>query len=233
MFKAYSVVLQMRQPPARPLADAAPAVFEHLLSIFAPRRFVYAVDLGELRYLSHGERGRWNGEELTTDALTLCPRGDAGELVAELRRALATTGPAQLWVGAEGALHHRAPRAHAPAWHGRWRMGRLLNELVELAFGWSDDLRGLEIRFPNEGYPLTATELRAQPSGERWIDGGDPTAAADNRAQVFEALAGLPGVLGLGSTDIAWELHGDANALAARYPDDARALDAQLARLRS
>ena len=65
MFKSYLFVMRMLRRPQPSLGEAVPALFESLLSLFAPRRFVVAVDHGELRYLTRGERGHWNGEEIT------------------------------------------------------------------------------------------------------------------------------------------------------------------------
>jgi hypothetical protein len=229
MFKTYNVVCELKREPGPSLAGAAAALFEHLLAVFAPRRFVVAIDHGELSYLSRGERGRWDGEELTNEALTLCPPGEASDLVAELRRALAAANPTKLWVGADGGLLHRAPRTDAPAWYGRWRVQRSLHELIEPSFGWSDEQRAVELRFPNEGYPLTSTELRAQADGDRWIDTGD--AAVANREHLRGVLADIPSVLGLSRDDVRWSLQGDTTALGARYPDDARAVDELIASL--
>lgn len=233
MFDSLAIRMEMKRPPPRPLGDAAAALFEHLLLLFAPRRFVYARGLGEIHYLTRGDRGHWDGEELTSDALTSCPPGEASELVAELSAALATSALEELWVGAKGALLHRAPHAAEPAWFGRWRMGRSLHELVNVSFGWSDELRGFEIDFPNDGYPLTSAELRAAAVGERWIDRTDATASSANRTHLFALLATLPDVLGLARVDVRWGLAGDVAAIEARYPDDAAAIDVLLARLRA
>lgn len=232
MLKSLAVLMEMKRPPERPLGEAAAAVFDHLLRVFAPRRFVYSIKDRELHYLVRENGRQWNGEELTSDALTSCPPGDASELIAELRGALASVELSELWLGAEGALFHRMPHATEPAWFGRWRVERALHELVEISFGWCDELRGFEIRFPNNGYPLTTAALRAQPDGERVIDPGDPASASDNRARIFGALAGLPDVLGLARDDVRWELSGDTPALEGWYPDDTGAVGEEMARLR-
>lgn len=232
MLKSLDVLMEMKRLPERPLHEAAARVFEYLLPVFAPRRFVYALADQELHYLVRQNGRQWNGEELTSDALTSCPPGDASELVAELRGALASVALSELWIGARGALFHRAPHATEPAWFGRWRMERSLHELVEISFGWCDELRGVEIRFPNNGYPLTTAALRTEPDGARVLDDGDPASASDNRARIFGVLAGLPSALGLARDEVRWELSGDSPALAGRYPEDSAAIDTEMTRLR-
>ncbi len=224
MFKSYLFVMRMLRAPER-LAVAVPALFENLMTLFAPRRFVFSVDHGELRYLTKGERGHWNGEEITGEALTECPPGEeARELIDELREALAKSPPTHLWVGAEGALYHHAPSTPAPAWYGRWRLQRSLSELIEPSFAWTEDERAVEIRLPLAGYPLTSVKLRGRPDGDRVLDDGDASIAAANRALIADAFAKIPRALGLTRDDVKWELHGDTNVLAARYPRDAAAV---------
>jgi hypothetical protein len=221
MFKSYLFVMRMLRRPQPSLAEAVPALFESMLSLFAPRRFVFAVDHGELRYLTRGERGHWNGEEITGESLTECPPGEARDLIDELRETLAAAQPTQLWVGAEGALYHHAPNTPAPSWYGRWRLQRSLSELIEPSFSWTDDEQAIEVRLPISGYPLTSIKLRGRPEGDRVIDDGDHAAAAANRALLADAFARMPAALGLARDDVSWELHGDTNVLAARYPTDA------------
>jgi hypothetical protein len=224
MFKSYLFVMRMLRPPQLPLAQAVPKLFETMLPLFAPRRFVFAIDHGELRYLTRGERGHWNGEEITGESLTECPPGEARDLIDELRDALATAQPTHLWVGAEGALYHHAPNTPAPAWYGRWRLQRSLSELIEPSFSWTEDERAVEVRLPISGYPLTSIKLRGRPEGDRVIDDGDVRAAAANRALITDAFARMPEALGLARNEVRWELHGDTNVLAARYPKDATAV---------
>jgi hypothetical protein len=231
MFKSYLFVMRMLRPPAPPLCDAVPALFESLLSLFAPRRFVFAIDHGELRYLTRGERGHWNGEEVTGEALTECPPGEGGELIEELHDELTKVRPTHLWVGAEGALYHHAPSTPAPAWYGRWRLQRSLSELIEPSFAWTEDEQAVEVRLPLSGYPLTSIKLRGRPEGDRVIDDGDAAAAAANRALIGEALSRVPAALGLARSEVRWELHGDTHVLAARYPTDAAAVRELLHRL--
>jgi hypothetical protein len=231
MFKSYLFVMRMLRAPQRPLGDAVPALFESLLSWFAPRRFVFAADHGELRYLTRGERGHWNGEEITGESLTECPPGEARELIDELRDALAKAQPTHLWVGAEGALYHHAPNTPAPAWYGRWRLQRSLSELIEPSFSWTEEEQAVEVRLPLSGYPLTSIKLRGRPEGDRVIDDGDAAAAAANRALIADALSRVPAALGLARSEVRWELHGDTNVLAARYPTDAAGVRELLQRL--
>lgn len=231
MFKSYLFVMRMLRQPQPPLGEAVPALFESLLSLFAPRRFVFAIDHGELRYLTRGERGHWNGEEITGESLTECPPGEARELIEELRDELAKAKPAQLWVGAEGALYHHAPNTPAPAWYGRWRLQRSLSELIEPSFSWTEEAQAVEVRLPLSGYPLTSIKLRGRPEGDRVLDEGDAKAAAANRALIVDALSRIPAVLGLGRDDVRWELHGDTHVLAARYPKDAAAVREMLQQL--
>jgi hypothetical protein len=231
VLKSYLFVMRMLRAPGKPLGEAAVSLFEALGPLFAPRRFVFSIDQGELSYLTRSERMRWNGEELTGEALTRCEPGEANELLAELRERLAATRPKLLWVGADGALRHRAPRTADPAWYGRWRLQRSLHEIIEPSFTWEGSDPAVEIRFPHAGYPLTSVELRGQPDGERVLDDGDAAAAAANRAAIAEVLARLPEAIGLTRADVEWQLHGDTEALAARYPEDARAVEALVARL--
>jgi hypothetical protein len=231
MLKSYLFVMRMLRAPGKPLGEAAVSLFEALGHLFAPRRFVFSIDQGELSYLTRSERMRWNGEELTGEALTRCEPGEANELIAELRAKLAASRPLRLWVGADGALMHRAPRTADPVWYGRWRLQRSLREIIEPSFSWEGSEPAVEIRFPHAGYPLTSVELRDQPDGERVLDDGDAAAAAANRAVLAQVLAGLPDAIGLARADVDWQLHGDTAALAARYPDDARAVEALVASL--
>lgn len=230
MFKSYLFVMRMLRAPQR-LGETVPALFESLLSLFAPRRFVFAVDHGELRYLTRGERGHWNGEEITGEALTECPPGEARDLIDELRDELGKSTPTHLWVGAEGALYHHAPSTPAPAWYGRWRLQRSLSELIEPSFSWTEEEQAVEVRLPLAGYPLTSVKLRGRPEGDRVLDDGDATVAAANRALIADALARVPVSLGLERDEVRWELHGDTNVLAARYPRDAAAVREMLQQL--
>jgi hypothetical protein len=223
--------MRMLRPPQSPLAQAVPAMFDSLLSLFAPRRFVFAIDHRELRYLTRGERGHWNGEEITGESLTECPPGEARELIDELRDELTKANPTHVWVGAEGALYHHAPNTPAPAWYGRWRLQRSLSELIEPSFAWTEEEQAVEVRLPLAGYPLTSIKLRGRPEGDRVIDDGDAGAAASNRSLIADALSRLPAALGLARDDVRWELHGDTNVLAARYPTDAAAVRELVQRL--
>lgn len=230
MFHSYQLVMRIVRDQLA-LADAVPAAFDCLRGWFAPRRFVYSLDDGELRYLTRGERGDWDGEERTSDALTRCPPGDASGLIGELRDVLAAAQPRQLWLGARGALLHRAPATAEAAWYGRWRLLRALHDLIEASLSWTDETRALELRFPIAGYPLTAVVLRGQPDGDRVLDAGDAAAAAANRAQLRAALAQLPTALGLSRHEVRWELGGDVTALAGRFPADAAAIEELVAGL--
>jgi len=203
----------------RPLAETAPAVFEHLLEVFAPRVLWIQVDgddVVELRRTDGGTEGaRWLDEEIHAgEVLTRCLPGPAAGLVHELRATRAGRDPASLFIGANGALHHRAPGTAAAGWYGRWQLdtGALL-DLVEVRLQWTD-LHGFELELPHSGYPLTTVQLR----GDDSVGPGDPDAARANRATILPVLAGIPGCLGLAAEEVVWSNSGDYAPL---FPDDA------------
>lgn len=208
----------------RPLAEGAPAVFEHLLEVFAPRVLWIQLDgrdVVELRRTDDGgtEEVRWLDEEIRPGhVLTRCPPGPAADLVRELRVTLATRNPVSLFVSANGALRHQAPGTAAADWYGRWQLetGALL-DLVDVRLQWTDDMHGFELELPHSGYPLTTVQLR----GDDSVDPGDPDAARANRGTILPVLAGIPGCLGLTADQVRWSNGGDYAPL---FPGDAAEL---------
>jgi hypothetical protein len=207
----------------RPLTEGAPAVFEHLLGVFAPRVLwiqLDGCDVVELRRTDGGtEEARWLDEEiLPGQVLTRCSPGPAADLVRELRATLATRNPASLFVSANGALRHQAPGTTAAGWYGRWQLenGALL-DLLEVRLQWTDDMHGFELELPHSGYPLTTMRLR----GDDSVGSGDPDVARANRAAILPVLAGIPGCLGLAADQVRWSNGGDYAPL---FPDDAAEL---------
>jgi len=204
----------------RPLAEAAPAVFERLLDIFAPRMLWIQLDGGDVVEFCRTEDGgadgaRWLDEEIRPgEVLTRCPPGPAASLLCELRATLAVRDPASLFIGANGALRHRAPGTAAADWYGRWQLetGALL-DLVEVRLQWTD-LHGFEFELPHSGYPLTTVQLR----GDGSVGPGDPEAAHTNRAAILPVLARIPECLGLAADEVVWSNGGDYAPL---FPDDA------------
>lgn len=218
---SFDMDVPRRVSPGRPLAEGAPAVFEHLLEVFAPRTLWIQLDgrdVVELRRTDDAgaERSRWSGEELRPgDLLTRCSPGPGADLVRELRAALAARNPTSLFIGANGALRHRAPGTAAADWYGHWQLetGALL-DLVEIRLQWTDDMHGFEFELPHSGYPLTSVLLR----GDDSVGPGDPEAAHANRAAILPVLAGIPGCLGLTADQVRWSNGGDYAPL---FPDDA------------
>lgn len=217
----------------RPLAEAAPAVFERLLEIFAPRVLWIQLDGGDVVELrrtdGRGVEGtRWLDEETRSgEVLTRCPPGPAAGLVCELRATLAARNPASLFISANGALRHRVPGTSAADWYGRWQLETgALHDLVEVRLQWTD-LHSFELELPHSGYPLTTVQLR----GDDSVGPGDPEAARANRAAILPVLAGIPGCLGLAADQVRWSNGGDYAPL---FPDDAADLrGVWLARLRA
>jgi hypothetical protein len=200
-----------------------PAVFEHLLEVFAPRVLWIQLDgrdIVELRRTDGGtEDARWLDEEIRPGhVLTLCRQGPAVDLVRELRATLVARNPVSLFVSANGALRHRAPGTAAADWYGRWQLetGALL-DLVDVRLQWTDDMHGFELELPHSGYPLTTVQLR----GDDSVDPGDPDAARTNRATILPVLAGIPGCLGLAADQVRWSNGGDYAPL---FPGDAAEL---------
>lgn len=210
--------------PRRPIAEGAAAVFEHLLEVFAPRVLWIQLDgrdVVELRRTHDGGTGeaRWFAEEIRPgEMLTRCPPGPAADLVRELRATLAARNPASLFIGANGALRHRAPGTAAADWYGRWQLetGALL-DLVEVRLQWTEDTHAFELELPHSGYPLTTVQLR----GDDSVGPGDPEVARANRAAILPVLAAIPGCLGLAADQVRWSNGGDYAPL---FPDDAAEL---------
>jgi hypothetical protein len=206
--------------PRRSLADGASAVFEHVLEVFAPHTLWIQLegrDVVELRRTEGGaEQARWVDEEIRPgEPLTRCPPGPAADLVRELRAILVSRDPSSLFIGANGALRHRAPHTVAADWYGHWQLdtGARL-DLVEVRLQWTDDLHGFELELPHSGYPLTSVQL----CGDGSVEPGDPAAAHANRAAILPVLAGIPGCLGLTADQVRWSNGGDYAPL---FPDDA------------
>lgn len=209
--------------PRRPLAEGAPAVFERLLEVFAPRSLWVQLDgrdVVELRRTdADAEQARWFGEEIVPgEPLTRCPPGPAADLVRELRATLATRNPASLFIGANGALRHRASGTAEEGWYGRWQLetGALL-DLLEVRLQWTEDMHGFELELPHSGYPLTTVRLCSDGS----VGAGDLDAARANRAAILPVLAEVPGCLGLTADQVRWSNGGDYGPL---FPDDAAEL---------
>lgn len=208
----------------RPLEEGAPAVFEHLLEVFAPRVLWIQLDgrdVVELRRTDDGgtDEARWLDEEIRPgEVLTRCRPGPAVDLVRELRAILAARNPASLFVGANGALRHRAPGTLDLDWYGRWQLETsALLDLVEVRLQWTEGMHAFEFELPHSGYPLTTVQLRSNNS----TGPGDPAAARANRAVILPVLMAIPRCLGLTAEQVEWSNGGDYAPL---FPDDAAEL---------
>lgn len=210
--------------PQRPIAEGAAAVFEHLLEVFAPRDLRVQLDGRDVVQLhrtedSGNDQVRWLDEEIRPgQMLTRCPPGPAADLVRELRATLAAFNPASLYVGANGALRHRAPGTAEADWYGRWQLETgVLLDLLEVRLQWTDDMHAFEFELPHSGYPLTTLQLR----GDDSVDPGDLDVARANRAAILPVLMAIPRCLGLTAEQVEWSNGGDYARL---FPDDAAEL---------
>jgi hypothetical protein len=225
MFKhcSFEMDVPLSVLPRRPLGTGVPAVFEALLEVFSPRALSVHVDdqkAFELHRLeggmAWGKQALWAGEQLIDGAaLTRCVPELGAELVGELRARLAERSFRTIFVGASGALRHRAPGTSRPEWYGRWRIETppALTELVDVRLQWTDDMHAFEFDLPDGGYPLTSVRLATDGN----LDEGELATAADNRASIIPVLARVPDGLGLAAGEFRWSLGGDFGPL---YPQD-------------
>ena len=220
-FKLFAMNMDVakKAQPSIPLVKGVPAVFEHLLPVFSPRRFWCQVDGNQVidlvRLDSRGAVGTqrlWEGETVSPSLpLTRCTQRPGEILVRELTEALRERTPRTLFVGAEGALRHRVPGTDLPDWYGRWVLdgASALDEVVRVGVQWTEDLHAFELVLPNSGSPLTAARLRA----DGYIGEGDVSVAAENRALILPFLEGIRESLGLAPGDVRWANDGDYGPL--------------------
>jgi hypothetical protein len=221
--KSFSIAMLAKRDCPAPAFANVPAVYEALLDVFAPLDVTLRIDDGDVETIARLDPARvfgtmplWCDEELARDALTKCKPALGVDVIAELYDRIARAGTVKsLYVSAQGPLFHRVPGTDAPAWYGRWRADSL-RELAIASFVWTaEPTRGFELRCPLSGYPFTSTRPLVRGS----LADGDPAVAAENRARLFAALAGVRSAIGFDSHEVRWESEGDYGGL---YPDDRR-----------
>ncbi len=216
MTKLFFLVLNCKRALERPLGSAPAALLAALAPVFQPRTiWVLADGVRELeleRMATEGVRDQllWLGESVdAASALTHVSPPDAG-LVAER----------SLYLSASGALRFRAPGAPTPAWYGRWHLGQpaCLWDLVTVRLEWTDETRTVELSLGLSGFPLTTVDLLRDGS----LGDGDPQLAAANREDMFQALARVPGAIGVPPGGARWISDGDYAGLFPADADDVR-----------
>ncbi len=228
--KLFSLILDVDRTVARaprPLADAAPAVLESMLEVFAPRQLWVQVDgeapftIDALALERVGEQRLWAEEEVVPGAaLTRCPPGPARALIDALRARLAHRHVSALFVGADGALRHRAAPTAEADWHGRWVVAGGLLEIASLRLQWTADLRAFELSLPHSGYPLTTARLARDGS----LEAGEAAVAVANRAAILPVVGRVRGALGLTAGEARWHDDGDYAPLFRADADEVRAV---------